>query len=209
MGAAAGAPGLIIDRCVDIAVDKVGDGLDGAGNVEIGDGFFAKVVGDAGDSVALLNGVAGDGQIAAVEADESDISAVERGNEGQSSASCSQHLAGEQRGDGVGNGVMHVEQVERVVFGHFGHARGESEIVRRELEERIAGDGNLVVKDAVVAAVEAEGLRIGDEMNLVAEVRELDAELGSNHARAAVGGIAGNPDAHKAFPVLVSPLRFF
>ena len=44
-----------------------------------------------------------------------------------------------------------------VELGDFGHARGEGEVVGRVFEERIAGDRNLVVEDAVVAAVRRKG----------------------------------------------------
>jgi hypothetical protein len=55
-----------------------------------------------------------------------------------------------------------------------------------------------VIEDAFVAAAEAEGLRVGDEVDLVAEGGQFDAEFRGHHAGAAVGGIAGDADAHGA-----------
>ena len=107
-----------------------------------------------------------------------------------------EHLAGKQSGDGVRNGVVNVQEIERVELGDLGHARGEGEIVGRVFEERIVGDGDFVIVDVFFAAVEAEGLRVGDEVNFVAAGSELDAELGGDDAGAAVGGIAGDADLH-------------
>ena len=108
-----------------------------------------------------------------------------------------EHLAGEQRADRVRNGVVHVQEIERVELGDLGHARGKGEVVGRVLEERIVRDRDLVIVDVVLAAVEAEGLRVGDEVDLVAARGEFDAELGGDDAAAAVGGIAGDADLHR------------
>ncbi len=138
-----------------------------------------------------------DGEIGAVEADERDVGAVERGDEGQVDALGGEHLAREQRGDGVRDRVVDVQEIEGVDLGDLGHAGGEREVVGRVLEERVVGDGDLVVADVGFAAVEAEGLRVGDEVDLVAARGELDAELGGDNAGTAVGGIAGDADLHK------------
>ena len=124
---------------------------------------------------------------------------MERGDEGKTStarAGWCEHLAGEKRADGVRDGVVDVEEIERVELGDLGHARGEGEVVGRVLEERIVGDGDFVEVDVGFAAGEAEGLRVGDEVDLVAAGGEFDAELGGDDAGAAVGGIAGDADLH-------------
>src|ERR1700722_9273686 len=102
-----------------------------------------------------------------------------------------------------------MQQIERIVLGHFCHARREREIVRRKLEERVVRDRNLVIKDALIAAVQAEWLRIRDEMDFVAESRELNAELGSDNARSAVGWKGSDSYAHEPFLIFNfdSPLR--
>jgi len=94
------------------------------------------------------------------------------------------------------DGVVDVEEVELVIGGDFGHARGEGEVVGRVFEERVVGDGDFVKLDVLLAAAEAEGLRVGDEVDLVASGGELDAELGGDDSAAAVGGIAGDSDLH-------------
>src|SRR5580698_5790831 len=89
-----------------------------------------------------------------------------------------------------------MEQIEIVELGYLSHARRQSKVVGREFEERIAGNGDFVVVNAVVASAEAEGLRVGNEMDLVPRSREFDAKFRGHHARAAIGGIAGDADAH-------------
>ena len=181
---------------VEVAVDEVADDFDLARDAEVFAGALAQVGGDGGDAVGLVDAEAGDGEIGAVEADEGDVGAVEGGDEGQVAASFGEHLAGEQGADAVGDGVVDVEEVEVVELGDLGHAGGEGEVVGRVLEERVVGDRDLVVADVGVAAGEAEGLRVGDEVDLVAARGELDAELGGNDAGAAVGGITGDADLH-------------
>ena len=164
-------------------------------------GAVAKVGGDGGDAVGLLDAELGDGQVRAVEADERDVGAVERGDEGKMEAARGEHLAGEQRADGVRDGVVNVEEIERVELGDLGHAGGEGEVVGRMLEEGIVRDGDFVEVDVGFAAGEAEGLRVGDEVDLVAAGGEFDAEFGGDDAAAAVGGITGDADLHR-LPVL-------
>ena len=60
-----------------------------------------------------------------VEADEGNVGAVQGGDEGQAAILPEEHLARKIGGDGVGNGVVDVQQVEFVIGGDFGHARGE------------------------------------------------------------------------------------
>ena len=143
-----GARGLVAYGRVDIAVDEVGHDLDVAGDAEVLQGFVFQVLRDAGDAVALLNRVTRDRQIAAVEAHERDVGAMKRGDKGQVTAARGQHLARKQGAHGVWNGVVHVEQIEAVELRHFSHARGEGQVVGRELEERITGDGDFMVEDA-------------------------------------------------------------
>ena len=158
-------------------------------------GFVLQILGDAGDAVTLLYGVAGDGKVAAVEADEGDVGAVQGGDERQLAAR-GEHLPGQQCADRVGDGIVHVEQIKLVEISHFRHARGQRQIVGRELEQRVVGDRNLVIEDAAVAPIQPEGLRVGDEVHLMAEGSQLDAEFGGDNTRAAVGGITRDADTH-------------
>ena len=124
---------------------------------------------------------------------------MQRGDEGKVAAARGillrlQHLAREQGGERVRDGVVNVEQVERVELGDLGHAGGEREVVGRVLEERVVVDVDFVKVDVGLAAVEAEGRGRGDEMDFVAARGEFDAEFRGDYAAAAIGGVAGDAD---------------
>jgi len=97
----------------------------------------------------------------------------------------------------VGNGVVDVQNIEAVLLGDLRHARGKGQAVGRVLEERIVGDLHFVIED-VGALAEADGVRVGDEMDLVAAVGQLQSELRGDDAAAAVGGVTSDPDSHEA-----------
>ena len=187
---------------VDVAVDEVADDLDLGVDVEGFAGAVAEVGGDGGDAVGLFDAELCDGKVGAVEADERDVGAVERGDEGKMMAARGEHLPGQQSADGVRDGVVDVEEIERVELGDLGHAGGEGEIVGWVFEERVVRDGDFVEVDVGFAAGEAEGLRVGDEVDLVAAGGEFDAEFGGDDAAAAVGGITGDADLHR-LPVVL------
>ena len=91
---------------------------------------------------------------------------------------------------------MDVKQVELIIFGHLGHARSQRQIVGWVLEERVIRDRHLVIEDAFFAPGKPEGLRIGDEVHLVAARCELDTEFGRDHAASAIRRITRNADFH-------------
>ena len=92
---------------------------------------------------------------------------------------------------------MDMQQIELVLFGHLRHARRERQAVGRVLKERVVGDFDLVVED-VGPLAEANGIRVGDEMDLVAAVGQLQAKLGGDDAAAAISRVTGDTDAHVA-----------
>ena len=94
---------------------------------------------------------------------------------------------------------MHMQEVKPVVFSHFRHPRGQRQVVGRKLEQRIVRDRNLVIKNALVPPVQPERLRIGDEVYLVSQRRQLNSQLRSHHPGAAVGGVACDSNAHNSF----------
>ena len=91
---------------------------------------------------------------------------------------------------------MDMEQIERFGFENFEHFRGECQRVRWMVEERVGDDFDFVEMDARIVGVHADGRGIADEMNVVATRGEFHAKLGGDDAGAAVGGIAGDADAH-------------
>ena len=98
----------------------------------------------------------------------------------------------------MGNGVVDMQEIEGVEVSYFGHAGSEGEIVRGVFEERVGGYGDFVEVDVGLSAGEAEGLRGGDEVDLVAASCQFDSKLGGDDSAAAVGGIAGDSDLHAA-----------
>src|SRR5437016_1197286 len=93
-------------------------------------------------------------------------------------------------------GVMHVKQVEIVQFRNLGHARSQRQIVWREVEQGITRDINLVVMNIWMRTVQANGLSVGDEVDLVSTLGEFHAEFGSDHATAAVSWITSDTNLH-------------
>jgi len=181
-----------------VAVHEVGNDLDVVLDVENLEGAIAQILRDRRDSVALLDGKTRDGKIGAIEADQSDVGAVQRGDERQIAARRGgrQHLLGEHGAHRMRNGVVHVEQVEFVKLRDFGHARRQGQIIGRIFKERIAGDLDFVIMNVGFRSGQANGLRIGDEMNLVAAAGKLKSQFGSNDSAAAVGWITGDADLH-------------
>ena len=94
------------------------------------------------------------------------------------------------------NGVVHVQQIERVSIRHVHHARSERQAIRRVLEQRVTGNFHFVIVDAGDAGVQAYGVGVGDEVDFVAARGQLHAELGGDDAAAAIRGIAGDADVH-------------
>ncbi len=120
---------------------------------------------------------------------------MERGDKGQGAATGGEHLPGEQGADGVGNGVVDVKDIQRVELSDLCHTSGEGEIVGRVLEEGISRDGDFVKVDVGFATGESEGLRRGDEVDVVPAGGELDTELRSDDAGASVGGVTGDANS--------------
>ncbi len=58
-----------------------------------------------------------------------------------------------------------------------------------------------MVEDALLASGEAERLRVGDEVDLVSDGGQFDAELGGNDSTAAVSWIAGDSNLHALLTV--------
>ena len=92
------------------------------------------------------------------------------------------------------DGVVHVEHVEVIALGNLVHPRRESFRIGWVLEQRIGGDIHLVVMNSWQAGVEADGVRVRDEVDVVSAGRQLQSELGGDDAAAAVSRVTGDPD---------------
>ncbi len=152
-------------------------------------------MGDGGDAVALLDREFCDGKIAAIATDESDVRPMKRGDEGETARGG--HGTREHRADGMGNGVVDVEEVKGFGLEDFEHLGGEGERVRRVIEKRVAGDFDFMKMDVRVVGIHADGRGVADEMDVVAAGGELLTELGGDDAGAAVSGVAGDTDLHE------------
>ena len=84
---------------VEVAVDEVVDDFDLGGDLEGLTGAVAKMTGDSGDAVGLLDAEFCDGKIRVIETNECDVRAVERSDEGKRPSASGEHLAGEERTD--------------------------------------------------------------------------------------------------------------
>src|SRR6266567_4686455 len=95
--------------------------------------------------------------------------------------------------------VVDMQKVEIVKFRDFSHASGKGQIVGWIVKQRIAGNFHLVVVDVGVG-LQTNGLSVRDEVDLMSSLRQFQSEFGGDHAAAAVGGIARDPNLHSEAP---------
>src|SRR3954465_976111 len=96
---------------------------------------------------------------------------------------------------------MNMQQVKIIVLCDFCHPRRQRQVIRRIFEQRITGNLHLVEADIPLRSDQPNRLRIGDEMDLVSTLRELQTELGSDDATAAVCRITRDADLHEGLSV--------
>jgi len=95
---------------------------------------------------------------------------------------------------------MNMQQIEFIKFRDFRHAGGERQIVGRVIKERVTGDLDLVIVDVRLRLRKPNGLSVGNEMDIVPAMGQLQAQFRGHHAAASVSGIAGDPDLHRSLP---------
>ncbi len=155
---------------------------------------LAHVFTDGRYAIRPLDGELRNREIGSIRAYQRDIGTVQRRDEREMPAGS--HLLGEQRGNGVRNRVMHMQQIEPLALGHFRHARGESQRVRRIVEQRVVRNFDFVIVDAGRIGVEPDRIGIADEVNFVPALRQFETQLGRDDSTTAIGGVAGDADAH-------------
>ena len=101
---------------------------------------------------------------------------------------------------------MDVQQIEVIQLRNLRHARGQRQVVGRVIEKRITRDLDLVVVDIWFRSTEPDGLGVGNEMNVMPTLGQLEAQLGGDNAATTVGGIACDSNLHseKGRPFLES-----
>ena len=122
-----------------VAIHEVVDHFDRVMDFEFADSAVTQVVRNGGDTVAMLDREPRDRQIRAVQTDQRDVGAMQRGDKRDSPAMVpvGEHLLRQQSAHRMRDGVVHMQQVERVNVGHLRHPRGQRQIIGRIVEQRI------------------------------------------------------------------------
>src|SRR5579872_6422953 len=102
--------------------------------------------------------------------------------------------------------IVHVQDIQVIDFRHFRHARGQRQIIRRILKQRILRHGNFMEEDAWLLSIEADWLLVSDEMHFMATLRQLNPEFRAHNSAAAVRGITSNADFHLVMSLRSKPL---
>ena len=93
---------------------------------------------------------------------------------------------------------MDVDEVQRLPQHRVVDGRRQCQRVVRVFEEGVAFHLHFVEVDPLVKARQAEGLGVGDEVDLMPARGQPDPELGGDGAGTAVGRVAGDSDLHRA-----------
>src|SRR5579864_671126 len=104
------------------------------------------------------------------------------------------------------NRVMDVQDVQVINFRHLRHARGQRQVIRRILKQRILRHGDFMKEDAGLLGIQADGLLISDEMHFMAALRQLNAKLRPHNSAAAIRGITSYADLHLVMSLRSKPL---
>src|SRR6266853_3807441 len=99
--------------------------------------------------------------------------------------------------------IMHMQEIKVVKLGHFSHAGGQRQVVRRVLEQRVARNFHFVIVNIRMGATQPNRLGVRNEVNFVVTLGQFHPQFGRDHAAASIGGIAGDADFH-ACPFRIS-----
>ena len=80
------------------------------------------------------------------------------------------------------DGVVHVQEIERLGLKYFQHFCGERQSVGRVVEERVGSYLHFVEMDVRVVGVHADGRGVADEVDVVAAGGQFGAEFGGDDA---------------------------
>src|SRR5882762_4152339 len=94
------------------------------------------------------------------------------------------------------DGIVYVEQIKALCFGHFHHLYRKRKRVRRVVEQGITGNFHFVELNSLVGVGQTNWRRIADEMNLMAARSQLHSQLGRDDARTAIRRVASDPNLH-------------
>ena len=198
-----GAPRLRAKlRSEFIRIDEVRDDLDWAACAEEPQGFAGKLVAHGGDAIGSIQAEAGDFEEGIVESHESDIRPMQRGNRRRPLLR-REHLRAEPGRDGMRDGVVYVEDVERLLAADLGKLGGEGQGIGWVFEKGIGGHLDLVEEGVGMGVGDAEGKRVAEKVNMVPPGRELETKLRGDDAASPVGRVADDAE------IQFSSRRFF
>src|ERR1035437_4471362 len=96
------------------------------------------------------------------------------------------------------NRVVHEVEVSNYPLFHFRHPPGQRQAVRRGLKQGVVRDLHFVIVDARRIRIQADRIRIGNEMDLVPARGQFHSQFGGDNPAAAVGWITSDADVHLA-----------
>ena len=96
----------------------------------------------------------------------------------------------------MGNGVVHMQQIQVLLAHNFNHFRGEYQLVGRVVKKRVLGNSDFVIKDIGPKAAQANRLIVGNEMDLMAICSEGLAQLRCHHAASPKCGVTYHSNPH-------------
>ena len=164
----------------DLGIGEIVDALHRGRGREERLRLFLEPIRHGRDGVDLAQAEAHHVPVGRILSDQRDVGAVQRGDDGRVAGR--EHLAGEVGGDGMGNGVVDVEEIELVLAVDLGQTRREGDRVWHRLEHRIVQRTHFVVEDALLGAqAKPMGPGTGDEVDLVAAAREHAAQFAGEH----------------------------
>ena len=145
--------------------------------------------------IGFVDGVGNDRFECGVFPKQSDVRSMQRRDNGQVDAFLSEDITRGNRGTRVGNGVVHMEQIEVMGFGHFDHLRGQDQFIRLVIEKRIVADTYLVVVEVFFQTPHARGSAVRNEMEFVPLVREGLAQFSGDHTGPPERGVTHKANA--------------
>ena len=175
-------------------IDEVGDHLDRPGDVEHARGLRAQRVRHGRDRVGALDAEGGHRPEAVVASDQGDVGAVQRGHHLE--VQLRRDLLGQDRRRRERYRVVDVQDPQAMRSRHLRQLGGQRQRVGELLEQRILLDRDLVKADPRRQHAQAQRRRVAHERHRVAALGQPQAQLGCNHAAAAMGRVAGDAYSH-------------
>ena len=192
-------------RHEDLGVDEVGDDLDRPAHLEDVHRLAAQPLAHRGHRIASLDHEAGERKEARFPSYQSDVGAVKCGH--GRDVLWSEHLLGQIAAGRVWNGVVDVEDVERVLQRHLGHLARQRQGVGCVGKGRIAAGVDFVEVQVRRELGQTMRMRVAEEVHLVVVAAcERDPQLGGQDPAPALRGEGSDTDAAATVLHLNRPL---